>query len=148
VLSDDFWSHLAVTSSGCWEWQRGRHRRGYGGLKVANRHVKAHRYAWELTHGPIPCGMFVCHSCDNPPCCNPSHLFLGTPKDNQDDMRAKGRQAVVRGSSHRWAKLTEEQVSSIRSRYRSGEMGKDLASEFGVSRGLISLIVNNKVWVP
>lgn len=85
------------TESGCWEWQLGKDRVGYGRLKVQLgsrsefRYTSAHRYAWELFRGPIPAGLNVLHRCDNRPCCNPAHLFLGTQKENIDDMHRKGR---------------------------------------------------------
>lgn len=75
----------------CWEW-RGTSFVGMGyGVFQAFDEQRAHRVAWVLTHGPIPKGMLVCHRCDNPPCCNPGHLFLGTDGDNMADMVAKGR---------------------------------------------------------
>jgi HNH endonuclease len=80
------------TPDACWEWQRQRNWGGYGRLTLPNqRKILAHRLAWELEFGPIPDGLWVLHRCDNPPCCNPAHLFLGTTLDNTRDMDAKGR---------------------------------------------------------
>lgn len=77
----------------CWEWQAYRNPQGYGYFKVVSRETpwQAHRFMWVANHGPIPPGMFVCHHCDNPACTNPSHLFLGTQRDNLVDMTIKGR---------------------------------------------------------
>jgi hypothetical protein len=76
---------------GCREWQGARQPTGYGEITVNGKSATTHRLAWELAHGPIPTGMCVCHHCDNPPCCEPSHLFLGTHKDNMQDAAKKGR---------------------------------------------------------
>lgn len=78
-------------ANGCLEWSGVTNRRGYGRLQVQGRMVLTHRLAWELANGSIPEGMNVLHRCDNPPCCDPEHLFLGTQKDNVADMIAKGR---------------------------------------------------------
>ena len=75
----------------CWEADCSSDRDGYGQLWRDGKHYKAHRLQWEVCFGPIPRGMFVCHSCDNPICVRPAHLFLGTPKDNTRDMLNKGR---------------------------------------------------------
>lgn len=84
---------VTVTPEGCHEWRGARRAGGYGAVSVAVRQTDyAHRVAWQLAFGPIPDGMFVCHRCDNPPCCNPEHLFLGTNADNMRDMVAKGRE--------------------------------------------------------
>ena len=97
-LSDRFWAKVGVGSPGeCWEWQAFCLPNGYGTIGVGseingtNRKAYAHRVSWELAHGPIPAGMDVCHTCDNPPCVNSAHLFLGTKSDNMRDASAKGR---------------------------------------------------------
>jgi len=76
----DFWDRLTRTAHGCWEWTGARDQNGYGNLRIAGLWYKAHRYAYELTHGPVPDGMKVCHRCNNPPCCRPDHLWLGTDR--------------------------------------------------------------------
>lgn len=89
----------------CWEYQAARSPRGYGTIGVMGKTRRAHRVAWELANGPIPEGLLVCHHCDNPPCCNPAHLFLGTDKDNVADMRAKGRGRALSGEEWRRVNL-------------------------------------------
>jgi hypothetical protein len=87
-------AHLIRTPNGCLEWTGSRLPRGYGHLKAAGKDRYAHRLTWELAHGPIPDGMYVCHTCDNPPCCEITHLWLGTPTDNAADRDAKGRNGM------------------------------------------------------
>lgn len=82
---------LSLMPNGCIEWSRGTDRNGYGVISVNGKNRYTHRYAWELAHGPIPDGLYVLHHCDNPPCGNTAHLFLGTDMDNMADRRAKGR---------------------------------------------------------
>jgi hypothetical protein len=84
------------TDGTCLEWTRYRHPSGYGQTFYNRKKISAHRLAWMIAHGPIPDEVLVCHRCDNPPCCNPSHLFLGDYKDNSQDMVAKGRHAGQR----------------------------------------------------
>ena len=129
---------------------------GYGQAYYKGKHVRAHRMAWEEAHGPIPEGMQVLHKCDNKPCVNVDHLFLGTHDDNMKDKVAKGRQAqgentspylrpetVRKGSAHHKALLTEEDVLNIRA---TDARLVDLAGAYGVSISTISNIKVRKTW--
>jgi hypothetical protein len=98
--------------SGCWLWCAGMSTTGYGSFSVNGRPDHAHRASWILHHGPIPPDLFVCHRCDVRKCVNPDHLWLGTHQQNITDMVEKGRNP--RGTQHKRASLTEEQVRFIR----------------------------------
>lgn len=90
-LLDRFFSQIAPAHGGCYEWCGGKHRDGYGIFGVGERRFLTHRIAWAIANGDIPAGMLVLHRCDNPPCINPEHLFLGTDADNARDKMLKGR---------------------------------------------------------
>lgn len=89
-VSIRFWSKVQKTS-GCWEWMARRDKDGYGQFRLKGKMRGAHKASWELTHGSIPDGLWVLHKCDNPSCVRPDHLFLGTAKDNTQDMVSKDR---------------------------------------------------------
>jgi hypothetical protein len=142
-----FWDRVIKTDTGCWEWQGHRNPLGYGRYYPAmGVKLQSHRHAYELTRGPIPEGMGVLHRCDNPPCCNPDHLFLGTPADNAADKIRKGRArtGTLRGTANPGAKFNADQVRSIRERVSAGETRTAIAKEFGVDISTISLITRHK----
>lgn len=131
----------------CWEWAGTCGAGGYGVLAVDHRTHKAHRLAYETWVGPIPEGMVVRHKCDNPPCINPEHLELGTPKDNARDREERGRRTPARGEKHGCAKLTWDNVNEIRSLWSTGNYTrKQLAEDFGVVWTTIDMVVRNKTW--
>lgn len=142
---EDFWKH--VTKNGeCLEFGN-RLASGYGRFFIEGKTIKAHRFSWEINFGKIPNGMLVCHRCDNPPCVNPEHLFLGTPLSNMIDKSDKGRGYRPAGSKHHMVKLADSDVLKIRSRYASGEISmRNLGREFGVSASMVHLIVNRVRW--
>lgn len=142
-----FWRAVEKkTASECWEWMGCRHYKGYGEIALPNKKKsKAHRVAWVLVNGKIPKGSVVCHSCDNPPCCNPKHLFLGTHKTNKDDSVAKGRHAF--GESSGMSKLTEAKVRHIRKLDAKGDRTRlSLASQFGISGRMVTSICRYENW--
>lgn len=161
---DAFIQRTQPKPSGCIEWVGPRHDNGYGRFTFKRQQQLAHRAAWRLFRGELPADLCVLHHCDNPPCVNPEHLFLGDRGDNARDMAAKGRQWLqasperraetfacpaerkARGSGHGNAVLTEAQVLAIRQRVSRGERGKHLAAEFHCSTSLISAIVRGQAW--
>lgn len=128
----------------CWVWSGRRQSGNYGMFKIQGKIVQAHRLAYEFAFGPIPEGMFVCHRCDNHPCVNPSHLFLGTPRDNMSDMVAKGRS--LKGSKSVHAKLCENDILEIRRRLSTGELTSIIARSYNVSWTAIKEIGIRKTW--
>lgn len=139
-----FWSHV-TKGPRCWLWNGGTTRGGYANFWNGTSNIRANRYIWTVECGDIPYGLDVCHTCDTPLCVRPSHLWLGTGKENSEDMVAKGRNA--RGGDHAESVLTNEQAAEIRSRLEKGAIGRRLAFEFGVDPMTISRIKNNRTYV-
>jgi hypothetical protein len=118
-------------------------KNGYVKIMVDGNRYLAHRYYWSLKNGEIPERYYICHKCDNPACINTDHLFLGTPLDNHNDMKRKGR--GIPGELNGRAKLTQYQVDEIRHRAKVyGEDQRLLAVEFGIAYCTLNKIVNNK----
>ena len=144
-----FWARVDRSggADSCWPWLGARHYRGYGrygkGLKGPSF---SHRMAWFLTNGGIPPRAEICHSCDNPPCCNPAHLFIGTHQQNMADMVRKGRSRISRGEDNPTAILTAAQVTDIRQRLLAKTPQKTLAAEYGVSKSTIGAIATGRIW--
>jgi len=130
------------------EWIGAKQKNGYGICTFQGKFWLTNRLAWTLTNGPIPDGSCVCHRCDNPGCCNPEHLFLGSHADNMADMRSKGRRRQINaGERNGRAKLTEQQASEIRRLYAEQRTRQvDLAARFGVSQSVVSLVLRREIW--
>ena len=176
-----FWAKTRRNeATGCLEWTAARHPSGYGTFSIGGRRTSggspraAHRVAWVIANGAIPDGLCVCHRCDNPPCVDPAHLFLGTLGDNYADMAAKGREArgdrlgththpesrptgsahwarriperTARGERQGFAKLTEQAVREMRSLRAQGMTLADLARRYGVSPRATRAAVTRETW--
>lgn len=129
----------------CWEWQATRNNKGYGKFYIRTGvQSLAHRYVFTQLFGEVPKNIQVCHSCDNPRCTNPNHLFSGTHKDNMDDLWKKGRGR--KGSKHGNSKLKEKDIPIIRQRLKNGEFHKSISESFGISRTTITYISNGLRW--
>jgi hypothetical protein len=129
-------------------------------FRFEGRQMQAHRASWLIHRGDIPDNLWVLHKCDNPPCVNPGHLFLGTYQDNIDDMVSKGRHShgdrqwlrknperVNRGEAVPWSKLTADTVREIRTLFATGDYSKmDLVRQFGVTHPTIRRILSRKIW--
>ena len=133
-----------IPEAGCWIWTGTTTVRGYGQIISNNRKYYAHRASYEVFIGPIPDGMYVCHACDNVYCVNPAHLFLGTQKQNLEDMARKKRSTW--GEKNPMAKLTQADVDEIRRLRSEGMMIKDLASKYKVIPQTISAIIKKERW--
>ena len=143
-LKKALWTRIRIGKKDkCWEWQAGKTGQGYGEFWFWGQNRSAHRETWKYAHHQeIPAGFLVCHRCDNPACCNPWHLWLGTPKDNARDKVRKGRQPS--GEDHPNACLTNAQAREIREKWARGVSQRALAQEYGVSPGVVWRVVRGK----
>ena len=136
----------------CWEWTASINNWGYGHFRRNNKTDKAHRVSYELFKGPIPKGLCVCHTCDNPKCVNPDHLWLGTFGDNNRDRSSKGRSNAghhknhPKGENHISSKLTEQDVKEIRMWGSLGHSTRKLAKVYNIHHSGIGNILTRKTW--
>ena len=133
-------------ASGCWNWTAALAGKGYGQMKLPKQRKQgyAHRLSYMIHKGEIPNGKYVCHTCDNPKCVNPDHLFLGTSKDNQQDMKSKGRHLYgERNTEH---KLTEDAVRKIKQLVSDGISQSKIADMFGIQQMTVSRIKRGQRW--
>lgn len=138
-------SYMVNPESGCWEWTAWLHPKGYGVIPVggASKKVRAHRFSWELHRGPIPDGLFPCHSCDNRKCVNPDHLFLGDDRANVRDMVAKGRDGARPGEPR--DKLSPSMAMNIRVMFARGQHSMvALARIYGLDHRTVSDVVRGR----
>lgn len=155
TLEEVFWRHVSPEpNSGCWLWDGAVSKRGYGKIGRRSPHsgrvqmLSAHRVSLTVHGVAIGQGMNVCHRCDNPPCVNPAHLFVGTQKENIRDCVVKGRakRASVSGEANPNAKISAADVSAIRARLASGEKQRVIAADFGLRQTTISAIKHGSLW--
>jgi hypothetical protein len=163
---DRFWAKVDK-SGDCWLWTAGKTPLGYGKFQVTlgrgehpkQKHVAAHRFAYETVNGPIPDGLVIMHACDNPPCVNPAHLSAGTQGDNRLDCVVKGRGAagathgtrtkperVNRGKRHYKATITVDVVRDIRRKYDNGARLVDIARQLGLSYNIVCGVAYRTSW--
>ncbi len=160
MIYDKEWleSRIEKMDSGCWEWNRSRRatikgKKGYGlvGINDPSKHNRtstgAHRIAWKIFKGPIPEGLMVLHKCDNRPCCNPDHLFLGTNQDNMDDMVKKGRSARTRGEKNGNCKHSKSLIKAAISEYKP-KLGiyRSLSQKYGIPYQTLYAAINGRNW--
>ena len=152
AAEERFWSHIERRGPReCWIWFGSTVNHGHGRFRLGNRLLLAHRYSYELAHGPISDGVVICHSCDTPACCNPAHLAAGSQRRNMGECAERGRTA--RGERHPKARLTREDVDAIRAiygkpqKYYPGNVSiSSLATKYGVAETTIHSIVHYKTW--
>lgn len=142
---ENFVSKWIFSPTGCWQWIASVDKNGYGWFGSK----KAHRISYEIYRGIIPKGMLVCHSCDNPSCVNPEHLWIGTNLDNMRDRNQKGRHKLcgIKGSKHHKSKLNQKIVKEIKDKLKYPHKQADLAKQYGVTHQTISNIKRGLVWV-
>ena len=143
---EGFWRRVARSQNTdeCWNWTGPVGSNGHGLLYFQGSMHAAHRLAYTFGNGPIPAGLMVRHSCDNPSCCNPRHLLVGTTQDNTADRQARQRQA--RGERTAGAKLKEADIPRIRERSRSGESYASISRDLGVSWNAIREVAIGRTW--
>lgn len=143
---DKLWSKIDIgLENECWMWKGCQSTAGYGVIRINYILKYAHRLAWELhNEKSIPPKISVCHSCDNPPCCNPDHLFLGSQADNMRDAKNKGR--MPHGVLHHGTDLTEKDIRKIRYLGQTDIPHQEIGDYFSISRMSVNDIIHKRTW--
>ena len=129
-------------SGDCWLWQGSKTKDGYGVLTIGRKQYRAHRISYSEFTGDIPENIMVCHECDIPLCINPEHLFLGTAKENTQDMIKKGRKVIVSGFGHPHRRLSNDDYIEIKKMRKAGSLLKEIASIYKIAFQTVSNICN------
>lgn len=141
-----FWKFVSIPDdkSQCWEWIGRKNYKGYGVMKINNHSIQSHRFSYELHIGKIPNGLIICHTCDNPACVNPKHLWAGTIADNNRDRDIKGRKAL--GEQNGKSKLTEKDVREILHMFSLGYSCAEIARKFNHPHSTIYAVKIGRSW--
>jgi len=137
-------NHVKNPETGCWNWTLSLGKRGYGYMSINDTNTMAHRVSYEIFVGPVPDGLFVLHSCDNPQCMNPDHLHIGTHEDNMREMMERKRSCA--GEKQAFAKLTNETVLQAIEMHKAGESACSLAKKFNVSSTSMLYALEGRTW--
>lgn len=145
-IHERFWSRVNVTVNiRCWQWLGRKDENGYGQVRINGKTMRAPRVAFWLRNGKWPNN--ACHTCDNPVCCNPNHIFDGTRSDNMRDMVSKGRNKTRIGEQHGRSVLTDQKVLDMRSNYRDGGISlESLAKKYGCSFSTAQRVIKRHNW--
>ena len=142
LIIERFWNSVHICPDGCWRWTGNKNSKGYGRVRTHYREgpqISAHRYSYIIHRGTVPEGKYVCHTCDNPSCVNPDHLYAGTHSENMQDMHNRGRAGwQYKANNRHAAKLTPEEVRDACGMRKRGMFCKDIGMEFGVTGACIS----------
>ena len=145
-VEERFWKYVdkLTTPNGCWPWTGSKDSHGYGHFWLNDRLVLAQKVAWELVNGPMPKGKQGLHTCDNPPCARPDHVFPGTRKDNMQDMIRKGRKAL--GEKTNRTPFSTSFVLQLRKEYEEGARQKDLVKKYNLLSGTLNRLLRGARW--
>lgn len=146
---DRFWQKVIVKGpEDCWEWQAASDTFGYGNFWSGTKHIKSHRFSWEIKNGEINNrDICVCHKCDNPKCVNPNHLFLGSKAENNRDMKQKGRYHLNKGEKHSRHIVNEKQVLDIRKLRQNTSMTyRNIGKLYGLTAAGVYGIIKRLNW--
>lgn len=145
-LEERFWSKVnKLGPNECWEW-KGSNQKGYGTILIDRKVQRTHRVSYKLSYGDFDETLQVCHKCDNPPCCNPLHLFLGTAKENNEDKIRKGRANMPKGERNHKSKMTATKVIEMRNLFENGVPRNILSEKFNISWQSVNKIVKREFW--